>query len=118
CRTSRKATPSGQMTVDRDTVSLILFDNTAITAFENETSEIINTYYDASNRTSIIIFLSDGEYHAPESELHSLCEREGSPIFLYTIMFTGGTRHTYYGQLLQRMADIASEYLRQTTKTR
>ncbi|CAG8553519.1 15287_t:CDS:1 [Funneliformis mosseae] len=76
-RSSRKASPSGQMAVDRDTVSLVLFDDNVDTAFENESlskheelltkmmkfrpcgynlynigidkaSEIINKYYDAS----------------------------------------------------------------------
>ncbi|CAG8550727.1 10371_t:CDS:10, partial [Funneliformis caledonium] len=144
-RSSRKASPSGQMAVDRDTVSLVLFDHNVDTAFENESlskheelltkmmkfrpggdnyynigiykaSEIFNKYYDAS-KTNVIIFLSDGEYHAPETELRRLCEREanrGSPIFLYTIMFTGGTFHMTYGKSLQRMADIASEYLPKT----
>ncbi|CAG8442852.1 12656_t:CDS:10 [Acaulospora colombiana] len=34
-RNSRKATRAGQMSVDRDTTSLILFDYTAVVAFEN-----------------------------------------------------------------------------------
>ncbi|CAB5380453.1 unnamed protein product [Rhizophagus irregularis] len=138
-RSSRKVTPSGQMSVDRDTVSMVLFDYNALVAFENESlsnpeqlltkmmaytpigdnyyhegikkaSEIIDKYYDAS-KTNVIIFLSDGEYHAPEPELRSLCQREanrGSPIYLYTIMFTGSTTYSYYGQSLQKMVDIRS----------
>ncbi len=76
-RSSRKATPSGQMAVDRDTVSMVLFGFSASVAFENESlskpeelltkmteytpsgatnsykgikkaSEIIDKYYDAS----------------------------------------------------------------------
>ena len=76
-RSSRKATLSGQMAVDRDTVSMVLFDGHAFPAFENESlsnpkrllekmmnhgpghstyfnrgieeaSEVINKYYDAS----------------------------------------------------------------------
>ncbi|GBC16228.2 hypothetical protein GLOIN_2v1865248 [Rhizophagus irregularis DAOM 181602=DAOM 197198] len=144
-RSSRKVTPSGQMSVDRDTVSMVLFDYNALVAFENESlsnpeqlltkmmaytpigdnyyhegikkaSEIIDKYYDAS-KTNVIIFLSDGEYHAPEPELRSLCQREanrGSPIYLYTIMFTGSTTYSYYGQSLQKMVDIVSEYLPKT----
>ncbi|RIA83800.1 hypothetical protein C1645_833247 [Glomus cerebriforme] len=105
-RSSRKATPSGQMAIDRDIVSMVLFDYKAFVVFENESlsdperlltkmmkhqptgdnyyhegikkaSEIIDKYYDAS-KTNVIIFLSDGEYHAPEPELRSLCERESN----------------------------------------
>ncbi|CAG8764405.1 13240_t:CDS:2, partial [Cetraspora pellucida] len=50
---------------------------------------------------NVIIFLSDGEYHPPETELRSLCQREKD---------RGGC-HASYGQSLQKMADIATEYL-------
>ncbi|CAG8799845.1 35150_t:CDS:2, partial [Racocetra persica] len=141
-KNSRKATTTGQMAVDRDTASLVLFDYTAITAFENRSlsnsdellqimlgyypqgdnyyhegikkaAEVIETYYDPS-RTNVIIFLSDGEYHPPEPELRSLCQREkdkGTYLYLYTIMFTGSSHYASYGQSLQKMADIATEYL-------
>ncbi|CAI2195092.1 13775_t:CDS:1, partial [Funneliformis geosporum] len=36
CHFSCKVTPSEQMTVDHDTISLVIFDNTTITAFENK----------------------------------------------------------------------------------
>ncbi|CAG8473346.1 38766_t:CDS:10 [Gigaspora margarita] len=139
---SRKATTTGLMATDKDTASLVLFDYTAITAFKNRSlsnpdellqimqgyhpqsgtyyhegikkaAEVIETYYDPS-RTNVIIFLSDGEYHPPEPELRSLCQREkdrGTYLYLYTIMFTGSSTHTRYGQSLQKMADIATEYL-------
>ncbi|CAG8512372.1 14490_t:CDS:10, partial [Funneliformis caledonium] len=105
-RSSRKASPSGKMAVDRDTVSLVLFDDNARTAFENESlskpeelltkmmkfnpngwtpyqvgikkaSEIIDKYYNCL-KTDIIIFLSDGENTGddPEPELRRLCEKE------------------------------------------
>ncbi|CAG8444245.1 12971_t:CDS:10 [Acaulospora morrowiae] len=142
-KSSRKATRAGEMSVDQDTVSLVLFDTAALVAFENRSlansdelleimlryspgggtyyregikkaTDVIQGHYDPS-KTNVIIFLSDGENNPPENELRSLCQREkdrGTYLFLYTIMFTGSSgSHARYGQSLQKMADIASEYL-------
>ncbi|CAG8645767.1 11144_t:CDS:2, partial [Ambispora gerdemannii] len=146
-KNSRKATRVGLSAVDRDITSLILFDNVATVVFENQSlsnteellnkmmsftptgdnlyhegikkaAEIIANYYDPK-KTNVIIFLSDGEYHPPEPELRSLCQREankGTPLYLYTIMFTGSSGyHAHWGQSLQKMADIATEYLPRST---
>ncbi|KAG9300637.1 hypothetical protein G9A89_023435 [Geosiphon pyriformis] len=157
-KSSRKNTTAGQSAIDRDTTSLVLFSDTAKVAFENRSlsnsdellekmmqyrplgdtsykagilkvADIINQHYD-SKKTNVIVFLSDGEDHAPESELRNLCQREanrGSPLLLYTIKFTGvsdslGKKIKRWGdyvtgkgdsrdQSLLKMADIATEYL-------
>ncbi|RIB16915.1 hypothetical protein C2G38_2188736 [Gigaspora rosea] len=101
---SRKATQVGQMAIDRDTVSLILFDDYAKVAFENRNlanskeilqemmkysagggtnfakgiksaSNLIKTYHDPL-KINLIIFLSDGYGSVPENELRDLCQLE------------------------------------------
>ncbi|RHZ90025.1 hypothetical protein Glove_9g277 [Diversispora epigaea] len=99
---------------DMDTNSLILFDNGAQVAYENESlsnpdallekmvkygptggTSFKNGIKKAAemidpSKTNVVIFLSDGEDRTPESELRTLCQKEkdkGSYLYLYTIKF-------------------------------
>ncbi|RHZ48992.1 hypothetical protein Glove_535g7 [Diversispora epigaea] len=141
-RRNSRAAQNGQMIVDNDTASLVLFANSAICVFENKSitnpdellqimmthntiggtsfatginiaSTIIQNYYDPL-KTNIVIFLSDGGCEAAESEVHSLCSQERTRgSYLYLYtVMFAGDGHS--GKSLKRMADIAKEYLPKT----
>ncbi|GBB83356.1 hypothetical protein RclHR1_10090003 [Rhizophagus clarus] len=122
--------------IDRDTISLVLFDDEADVIFENEKIKadflfnkmleyqtrggtdfgvaiekadlLINKHFDAT-KTNIVIFLSDGEADVPEYDLDSICKRnakKNSPIYLHTVLFGLDTG----SDSLERMVDIAKKY--------
>ncbi|CAG8557749.1 14108_t:CDS:10 [Ambispora leptoticha] len=96
---------NNRLAIDRDITSLILFDYVAIVVFENQSltdsDELLNkmknftpqgdNYYhegikkadEIIQKTNIIIFFSDEEYHPPEPELRSLCQKEADKGTLY-----------------------------------
>ncbi|CAG8646902.1 12031_t:CDS:2, partial [Cetraspora pellucida] len=117
---SRKLTRIERMPIDRDTVSLVLFDNSATAVFENRrlyrseellhemmrhsagggtdfakgikcASNLIEKYRDPL-KVNLIIFLSDGMGTLPEKELRDLCQLETDlGTYLYTVKFTGNS---------------------------
>ncbi|CAG8584575.1 25121_t:CDS:10, partial [Gigaspora margarita] len=116
-KNSRKSIRVGQMTTDRDTVSLVLFNNSATVIFENRSlshsevlleemmkhfaegttdfaegikcaSDLIKKYHDPL-KVNLVIFLSDGLGSLPTNELRDFCQLETNlGIYLYTIKFT------------------------------
>ncbi|CAB4436250.1 unnamed protein product [Rhizophagus irregularis] len=133
---SSSRTPLITDRIDRDTISLVLFDDEAVVTFENErinadllfnkmlqyenrggtdfgvaiekVDQLINKYFDAT-KTNIIIFLSDGEADVPEYDLDSICKRnakKNSPIYLHTVLFG----LDFGSDSLGRMVDIAKKY--------
>ncbi|CAG8691510.1 11749_t:CDS:10, partial [Racocetra persica] len=132
---SRKSTQVGQMAIDRDTVSLILFNEKATVAFENRTltnseellrvmkeytaeggtnfanginkaTKLIKTHRDPS-KINLILFLSDGCGSAPEEELRHLCQLETDLGFM---PFNQKSNNSNVNSL-EKMVDIAKEYL-------
>ncbi|RHZ74826.1 hypothetical protein Glove_219g14 [Diversispora epigaea] len=127
----------------QNTVSLVLFDSSAIRVFENrsltnsdELLQIMVTYYYASGgssyaagintastiiqnyydplKTNVVIFLSDGGCEAAEKEVHSLCSQERNRGSYLYLYTVMFAGDRDNGQSLKRMADIAKEYLPQT----
>ncbi|KAG9305016.1 hypothetical protein G9A89_007419 [Geosiphon pyriformis] len=124
-KNSRKNISAGQSAIDRDTVSLVLFDSGAIIPFQNQSlsnsDELLRIMrqYHPSGGTSYqagILKVADiiNQDHDPTSshdqELRNLCNREasrGSPLFLYTVLFAADG---HSGQSLKTMVNIANQY--------
>ncbi|CAI2161944.1 15836_t:CDS:10 [Funneliformis geosporum] len=76
---------------------------------------LIATYFDAT-RANIIIFLSDGQCGIPTNQLKTICkqnETRGSPLYLYTVLFSSGLR----SHSLEEMANIAQSYHSQNSSS-
>ncbi|KAG9305010.1 hypothetical protein G9A89_007413 [Geosiphon pyriformis] len=138
-KNSRQNTSAGQSAIDRDTVSLVLFDTGAIIPFENRSlsnsdellrimmqyhpsggtcyqagilkvADIINQYHDPT-RTNIVLFLSDGEsYGSHDQELRDLCNREASRGSPLFLYTVLFAADGHSGQSLKTMVDIANQY--------
>ncbi|CAG8439066.1 4374_t:CDS:10 [Diversispora eburnea] len=140
-RNSRRTAQNGQI-IDNDTASLILFNNSAMIAFENrsltnpdELLQIMMTYnftggtsfatginaastiiqnYHNPLKTNVVIFLSDGSCETPEEEVRYLCSRERNRGSYLFLYTVMFAGDGQHDSSLKNMANIANEYLPKT----
>jgi hypothetical protein len=134
-RSSAQASGTSGTIARRDSYSIILFDHTTVTALQNDFTsapdallatvlkyrpdggtdftsalqvarQAMETHW-STERTPVVIFLSDGEASMPDNAVSDICRRalaRGKPLSFHAVGF--GTPNN---QVLKRMAEIATQ---------